>query len=405
MCFRIYDYLQAECMRRPNELCPLIREHFAEHKSVFLSDSVEFVHSTQLCWNLSVNLRPVFYQIPNTYLRQCKYLFGQVLSIKLNLDLPDLLYVVDSLRKKYKEVAITSKEDFGILMSAYSLMIEQGYQIITNLYLPNMNCVLYPGRLLHFNGSRSPGNVYERPDDYVHPAVDRRICMIAGINMTRKAAAAAASVNGGAGLLATVENTVAPLSPSSSSSATGFNRLFPRVFGNKRLEGILARLDDEKIDINFINLMDEGNPQIVLDYLLEANRIHSLNAFLSEDDIFVVLKYFNDFLARNYQQGTFYRLKELKIFKPLWSEKYANLNFTVTSSTVNGGGASFSALAAGQSRAFDSSKTKLFYFRTSFVSNRKIIFPLFLSCVTRKFFFCGNIFDEALSSNSFILRL
>jgi hypothetical protein len=81
--------------------------------------------------------------------------------------------------------------------------------------------------------------------------------------------------------------------------------------------------------------MDEGNPQIVLDYLLEANRIHSLNAFLSEDDIFVILKYFNDFLARNYQQGTFYRLKELKIFRPLWSEKYINLNFTVASAPLN----------------------------------------------------------------------
>ena len=108
-------------------------------------------------------------------------------------------------------------------------------------------------------------------------------------------------------------------------------RIFPRVFGNKRLEGILARLDDDKIDYNFINNMDEGNPQIVLDFLLEANRIHSLSAFLSEDDLFVIFKYFNDFLARNYQAGTFQRLKELKIYKPLWSEKYINLNFTSSS--------------------------------------------------------------------------
>ena len=104
-------------------------------------------------------------------------------------------------------------------------------------------------------------------------------------------------------------------------------RLFPRVFGNKRLEGILARLDDEKIDLNLLNNIDEGNPQILLEYLLEANRIHSLSAFLSEDDIFVILKYFNDFLARNYQAATFQRLKELKIFKPLWSDKHINLNF------------------------------------------------------------------------------
>jgi hypothetical protein len=115
---------------------------------------------------------------------------------------------------------------------------------------------------------------------------------------------------------------------SPNSSMQNGQRLFPRVFGNKRLEGILARLDDEKIDLNLLNSIDEGNPQICLDYLLEANRIHSLSAFLSEEDNFVLLKYFNDFLARNYQSGTFQRLKELKIFKPLWSDKYINLNFT-----------------------------------------------------------------------------
>jgi hypothetical protein len=31
------------------------------------------------------------------------------------------------------------------------------------------------------------------------------------------------------------------------------SRMFPRVFGNKRLEGILARLDDERINLQFIN--------------------------------------------------------------------------------------------------------------------------------------------------------
>ena len=43
----------------------------------------------------------------------------------------------------------------------------------------------------------------------------------------------------------------------------------------------------------------------------------------------MILKYFNDFLARNYQAATFQRLKELKIFKPLWSEKHINLNFPI----------------------------------------------------------------------------
>ena len=109
-------------------------------------------------------------------------------------------------------------------------------------------------------------------------------------------------------------------------------RVFPRfVFGNKRLEGILARLDDDKIDAQLVHNLDEGQPQMLLDYLLEANRVHSLSAFLSDDDNFLLLKYFNDFLARNYQSGTFQRLKELKIYKPVWSDKYINLNFTGSS--------------------------------------------------------------------------
>ena len=62
-------------------------------------------------------------------------------------------------------------------------------------------------------------------------------------------------------------------------------RLFPRVFGNKRLEGILARLDDEKIDLNLLNNIDEGNPQILLEYLLEANRIGGRHGLGMSDQI------------------------------------------------------------------------------------------------------------------------
>jgi hypothetical protein len=51
---------------------------------------------------------------------------------------------------------------------------------------------------------------------------------------------------------------------------------FPRGFGNKRLEGILTWLDDERVDINLMSNVDEGNPHMVLDYLLESNRLHSL---------------------------------------------------------------------------------------------------------------------------------
>jgi hypothetical protein len=108
------------------------------------------------------------------------------------------------------------------------------------------------------------------------------------------------------------------------------SRFFPRVFGNKRLEGILALLDDERINLQFINNMDEGNQKIILDYILEANRIHSyISGYLSDDDIYVLLKYFNDFLARNYPNSAiFQKLIELKVYKPLWSDKYIHLNFT-----------------------------------------------------------------------------
>lgn len=234
--------------------------------------------------------------------------------VKVNLDLPDLLHVVETMRKKYKDLPVLSRDDFNMLMNVYGLMIDQGYQIITNLYLPNINQILVPGRTLFFHPLNT--DQIERADDYVHPAVDRRICIIAGCTMNKK--------------LINQEPLLTLQSPQHSPNghlATNGNRLFPRVFGNKRLEGILARLDDDKIDINLLNNIDEGNPQILLEYLLEANRIHSLSAFLSEDDIFVILKYFNDFLARNYQAATFQRLKELKVFKPLWSEKHINLNF------------------------------------------------------------------------------
>ncbi len=310
MCFQLYEYIQLECQKKPAELVPIVREFFGDRPCILLNE--EFISVNQLCWHLNVNLKSMFYQIPTTFLRSLKYLFNQVLMVKVNLDLPDLLHVVDTIRKKYKDAPILNRDDFNILMNVYSLMIDQGYQIITNLYLPNINQILVPGRLLFFHPLNA--DQIDKADDYVHPAVDRRICIIAGCTMNKKLLNQEASP--------TVVNSL-----TLTNNQNG--RVFPRVFGNKRLEGILARLDDDKIDLNLVNNIDEGNPQILLEYLLEANRIHSLSAFLSEDDIFVILKYFNDFLARNYQAGTFQRLKELKIFKPLWSEKYINLNLPV----------------------------------------------------------------------------
>jgi len=319
MCFQIYEYIQTECQKRPGELIPLVREFFADKRCILLNE--EFISVNQLCWHLNVNLKSMFYQIPTAFLRSLKYLFNQVLNVRVNLDLPDLLHVVDSMKKKYKDQPVASREDFNMLMNVYGLMIDQGYQIITNLYLPNIAGVLLPGRVLFFHPHVS--DHLEKPEEYVHPAVDRRICIIAGCSMNRKLS------NQENGILNGVQQQTNPVQHqlnNHNNNSLSNGRIFPRVFGNKRLEGILARLDDDKIDANLVNSIDEGNPQIIIDYLLEANRIHSLSAFLSEDDIFVILKYFNDFLARNYQAGTFQRLKELKIYKPLWCDKYISLS-------------------------------------------------------------------------------
>ena len=187
MCFQIYEYLQEECVASP-QTAQLVREFFcgADAKKCILLGE-EFVSVSQLCWQLSVNLRPVYYAMPAAFLRSFKYLFGQVLSVKASLELADLLHVVDSMKRRYKEAPITSRDDFNVLMSVYGLMIDQGYQIITNLYLPNIHGALHPGRLLYFHPLMSGvGDQLERPEEYVHPAVDRRICVIAGATMNKK---------------------------------------------------------------------------------------------------------------------------------------------------------------------------------------------------------------------------
>jgi hypothetical protein len=102
-----------------------------------------------------------------------------------------------------------------------------------------------------------------------------------------------------------------------SNNNNNSSRLFPKIFGNKKLESILARLDDPHINPQLVETMDESNPNIVLEFLLESNKYTQITTNLSDDDIITILKYFNDFLARGYQ-GNFQKLRELKIYKPLW---------------------------------------------------------------------------------------
>jgi hypothetical protein len=108
-----------------------------------------------------------------------------------------------------------------------------------------------------------------------------------------------------------------PTTESQSVSPNNPSRLFPKRFGNKKLESILARLDDPHINPQLVENMDELNPNIVLEFLLESNKHTQITNNLSDDDIVIILKYFNDFLINGYQ-GNFQKIRELKIYKPLW---------------------------------------------------------------------------------------
>ncbi|CAF0746878.1 unnamed protein product [Brachionus calyciflorus] len=301
MVYQVYEYIQSECLKSP-QLHEYIRLFFNDKKLILIND--DFVLFSKVIQSLNFNLKPIYYQLPQQYLRSFKYLFSQVLAIKPDLDLNDLLTIIDVVKAKYEDSPITNKEEFNLILNVYALIIDHGYKSINNLFLPNINSVLMPGRLLYVHSVDN--NKSDNLNDYVHPSIDRRVCLIAGCKFNDS-------------------NVLIPVE----------HRLFPKGFGNKRLEGVLTRLDDDRIDINLMSSLDEGNPQIVLEYLLECNRVHSLSQFLSDDDIFVLLKYFNDFLARNYQPAQFTRLRDLKIFKPLWTDKYINLQQSFTIYLIN----------------------------------------------------------------------
>ncbi|RNA34288.1 sacsin [Brachionus plicatilis] len=291
MVYQVYEFIQSECLKTP-QLTEYIRLFFHDKKLILIND--DFVLVSQVILSLNFNLKPIYYQLPQQYHRSFKHLFSQVLPIKPDLDLNDLLLIIDVVKRKYKDVPITNKDDFNLILNVYALIVDHGYKSINNLHLPNANSVLVAGRLLTVSPIETKT---DNLSDFVHASVDRRVCLIAGCKFT-----------------------------DSHLALVCEQRVFPRVFGNKRLEGILTRLDDERIDLNLMSSLDEGNPLIVLEYLLQCNRVHSLSQFLSDDDIFVLLKYFNDFLARNYQHSQFTRLKELKIYRPLFADKYTSLS-------------------------------------------------------------------------------
>jgi hypothetical protein len=154
-------------------------------------------------------------------------------------------------------------------------------------------------------------------EHYVHPSVDRRVCLKAGVKQRTNP-----TVTATASSTAPITNNSSPPSSANMTNNTSKNdnnnssRLFPKIFGNKKLESILARLDDPHINPQLFETMDESNPNIVLEFLLESNKHTQITNNLSDDDIIIILKYFNDFLTGGFQ-GNFQKLRELKIYIPL----------------------------------------------------------------------------------------
>ena len=152
-------------------------------------------------------------------------------------------------------------------------------------------------------------------EHYVHPSIDRRVCLKAGVKVLKPPTVTATAT------ISSMPPAPTPSIPSTESlpisSAAHPTRLFPKIFVNKKLQSILARLDDPHINPQLVENMDESNPNIVLEFLLESNKHTQITNNLSDDDIVIILRYFNDFLIQNYQ-GNFQKLRELKIYKPLW---------------------------------------------------------------------------------------
>ena len=145
-------------------------------------------------------------------------------------------------------------------------------------------------------------------EHFVHPSIDRRVCLKAGVKVQKSPIVTATS---------TFNNNSSSNMMNNLSTSTNTSRSFPKIFGNKKLESILARLDDPHINPQLVETMDESNPNIVLEFLLESNKYTQITNNLSDDDIIIILKYFNDFLTHGYH-GNFQKLRELKIYKPLW---------------------------------------------------------------------------------------
>ncbi|CAF2362730.1 unnamed protein product [Rotaria sp. Silwood2] len=353
MSYTIYDYIQSYCfpqLQQTNEqliqyrsstmtsnqleqiICD-IKEFFSQHRLIYFTDSSSidtylFLSLTQLLWQspnrfsttMSYHLKPYYYSIPISLHKRYKYFFNDLLQIKIQLDGKDLLNIIEQIKKKYGTKPI-DKDDLTLLQNIYTLLIEQYSNVFNtniDLYLPNVDCVLHSGSHLFFypferEQISSTSSSSAQDEHYVHPSVDRRVCVKAGVK-PRKTPTVTATVSSASPI-----NNNSPLNMvnNSSNNTNSSSRSFPKIFGNKKLESILGRLDDPHINPQLVETMDESNPNIVLEFLLESNKHTQITNNLSDDDIIIILKYFNDFLIQGYP-GNFQKLRELKIYKPLW---------------------------------------------------------------------------------------
>jgi hypothetical protein len=183
MSYAIYDYIQLFCfpqLQKSSEqlfeyrsstmtstqletIIRDIREFFLQRRLVYFTDSSStdtylFLSLSQLVWqtpsrsSLPNHLKPYYYSIPISLQKHYKHFFLDLLKIKVQLDGKDLLNIIDQIRKKYSTKPI-DKDDLNLLQNIYTLLIEQYSNIFNthiHLYLPNVDCVLYPGSKLYF---------------------------------------------------------------------------------------------------------------------------------------------------------------------------------------------------------------------------------------------------------------
>ncbi|UJR23291.1 hypothetical protein I4U23_026307 [Adineta vaga] len=359
MSYTLYDYIQSFCFPHlkssehlfeyrsssmtSNQLEQCIRdirEFFSQRRLIYMNDSSStdtylFLSLSQLLWqapsrtSISNNLKPYYYPISMSLHKHYKNFFLDLLQIKIQVEGKDLLNIIEQIKKKYGTKPI-DKDDLTLLQNIYALLIEQYSNILNaniSLHLPNVDCVLHPGSTLFFYPfereqmlSNPSSSSSSQDEHYVHPSIDRRVCLKGGVKVRKLPTVTATATISSTPPTPLIESQTVPSNLSTTTTTTtttATSRLFPKIFGNKKLESILARLDDPHINPQLVENMDELNPNIVLEFLLESNKHTQITNNLSDDDIVIILKYFNDFLIHGYQ-GNFQKLRELKIYKPIW---------------------------------------------------------------------------------------